>query len=148
MVLPAVAVSNGVGFSPSGERCFYVDSVTRRIDVFDHEVGRLSDRRPFVLTPEDGGLPDGLAVDAEGGVWVAMWGGGVIRRYDPDGRLDEVLSLPVTKVSACAFGGPDLSTLYVTTSREGLPSDAEPEAGSLFAHDVGVKGLETLPFAG
>lgn len=145
-VLESVTISNGLEWSPDGSRAYYVDTVTDRIDVFDYDSERgLSGRRAFV---DVAGGPDGLTVDREGGVWVARSGGGSVHRYTPRGVLDEVVRLPVTKVTACAFGGPDLDRLYITTSREHLAPDVEPEAGALFACTPGVRGLPVREFAG
>lgn len=147
-VLTGVTVSNGFGFSPDGTRAYYIDTPTSRIDVFDYDTDKgLHDRRPLT-TVEPPGLPDGLTVDAEGCVWVALWEGSAVRRYRPDGTLDAVLELPATHVTACAFGGPDLDRLYVTTSRQGVDQAEQPEAGSLFSFAVGVPGLPPLPFKG
>lgn len=129
-VLDDVAVSNGTGWSPDGRLMYYIDSPTRRVDVFDHESGRLSGRRPFVEIEDGAGFPDGLTVDADGCVWVALWDGGAVRRYTPDGTLDHVITLPTPRVTACAFGGPDLTDLYITTARVGLDAP-HPVAGSL-----------------
>ena len=155
VVLDGIEVSNGLGFSPDGSRAYYVDSATRRVDVLDvvpatEDPRGLVRRRPFVEIDPDDGMPDGLTVDAEGGVWVALWGGGAVRRYSPDGALDAVVPLPVSQVSACAFGGDDLDRLFVTTSRQGLddPDADEAASGSLFVADPGVRGLPVLPFAG
>ena len=146
VVLENVTVSNGIDWSPDGSLAYYNDTDTGRVDVFDYERDAgLSDRRPFV---ETGARPDGLTVDAEGGVWVALSNGGAVRRYDPKGVLDEVVELPVTKVTACTFGGPGLDQLYITTSREGLEPGAEPLAGSLFRTVPGVRGQAVREFAG
>ena len=145
-VLDDVTISNGIAWSPDGALAYYVDSVTGRIDVFDDEDDRLVRRRPFVTV--EGGGPDGLTVDAEGGVWVALWGGSAVHRYDAAGTLSAVIEVPAAQVSACTFGGDDLGTLYVTTSRENLPDHEDPQAGSLFAVRPGVTGLPVLPFAG
>lgn len=148
-VLDGVTVSNGLGFDASGTRAYYNDTVTGRTDVFDYDrESGLRDRRPFVAFDEDAGLPDGLCVDADGGVWVALWGGSAVRRYTPDGALDMVVEVAASQVSACTFGGPELDTLYITTSRTGLPVGAEPAAGAVFAVRPGVTGLATLPYAG
>jgi sugar lactone lactonase YvrE len=151
-VLDGVTISNGFGFSPDGSRAYYVDTPTRRVDVFDHRDGTLTDRRPAVRVADGPGNPDGLTVDAEGCVWVALFGGAAVHRYSPDGELLAVVPLPVAQVTACTFGGPELDRLYVTTSRQGLDADArvtQPLAGALFAVDVpGVRGLPTLEFAG
>lgn len=81
-------------------------------------------------------------------MWVALYGGGAVRRYTPDGTLDEVVDLPVSKVTACTFGGPELDRLFITTSREHLPPDAEPRAGALFTCTPGVRGVPVREFAG
>ncbi|MFI8305363.1 SMP-30/gluconolactonase/LRE family protein [Streptomyces sp. NPDC085927] len=147
-VLGAVTISNGLEWSPDGDRAYYVDTGTGRVDVFDYDRERgLTGRRPFAVIPGPGN-PDGLTVDAEGGVWVALYDGGAVLRYTPDGTLDEVVGLPVTKVTACTFGGPELGRLFVTTSREHLPPDAEPAAGALFTCVPGVRGVPVREFAG
>jgi sugar lactone lactonase YvrE len=144
LVHDGLTISNGIGWAPDGSTAYYVDSGTQRIDVCTAD---LSERRAFVTIAESTGTPDGLTVDAEGGVWVAIWGGSAVHRYSPDGELDQVVTLPVAQVSSCAFGGDDLGTLYITTSAEGL-SDPEPGAGALFAVRPGTTGQPTLPFAG
>jgi sugar lactone lactonase YvrE len=147
VVLDNVTVSNGLGWSPEGTLAYYNDTYTGRVDVFDYErCAGLSGRRSFAET--GAARPDGLTVDAEGGVWVALSNGGAVRRYTPDGVLDEVVELPVTKVTACTFGGPRLDELFSTTSREGLEPGDEPLAGSLFRAAVGVEGLPVREFAG
>lgn len=146
VVLTGVTISNGLEWSPDGALAYYVDTPTGRIDVFDYDREQgLRERRPFA---EDLPGPDGLTVDADGGVWVALYGGGSVRRYTPEGVLDEVVELPVTKVTACTFGGADLDQLFITTSREDLPAEAEPAAGSLFVVEPGVRGRPVREFAG
>lgn len=148
-VLAGVTVSNGLAWSPDSSTAYYVDTPTLRVDAFDYDLDRgLTGRRPLVTVPPGVGEPDGIAVDAEGGLWVALWGGGAVRRYTPAGRLDGVVRLPVPRVTACTFGGEALSTLYVTTSRVATDLDRHPEAGALYAVDVGVGGLPVQPFAG
>ncbi|MDT7844571.1 SMP-30/gluconolactonase/LRE family protein [Streptomyces justiciae] len=146
-VLDDVAVSNGTGWSPDGRLMYYIDSPTRRVDVFDHEAGKVSNRRPFAEIEDGAGFPDGLTVDADGCVWVALWDGGAVRRYTPAGDLDRVITLPTPRVTACAFGGADLTDLYITTARVGLESP-HPVAGSLLVVPGAGKGLRQLPFAG
>jgi sugar lactone lactonase YvrE len=147
VVLEAVTISNGLDWSPDGTLAYYNDTDTFRVDVFDYdrEAG-LTGRRPFAETAP--ARPDGLTVDAEGGVWVALSNGGSVRRYSPEGVVDEVVELPVTKVTACTFGGANLDELFITTSREGLEPGNEPLAGSLFRADVGIEGLPVREFAG
>jgi sugar lactone lactonase YvrE len=143
VVLESVTISNGLGWSPDLETAYYVDSPTYRIDAFDAD---LTGRRAFVEVRD--GMPDGLAVDREGGVWVALWGGSAVHRYAPAGTLDAVLELPVTQVTACAFGGPDLDELYITTSRQEVAEGEQPAAGSVFRARPGVVGLPVVAFAG
>ena len=149
VVLSGVTISNGLAWSPDGTRAYYVDTPTRRVDVFDYDPGTgLTGRRPWAVVPDGPGVPDGLTVDADGGVWTALWGGGAVCRFTGAGQLDGVVELPVPRVTACAFGGPALTTLYVTTSRLQTDTDRYPAAGAVFAVDVGVRGLPVRPFAG
>lgn len=149
-VLGGLGISNGMAWSPDGATLFYVDTLTGRIDAFDYDVtaGLMHHRRPVVEIPTDLGQPDGLALDAEGGLWVALWTGGAVHRYDAAGRLSAVVELPASQVTSCAFGGPDRDELYITTSRDGLGADAEPAAGALFLVRPGVRGAEVATFAG
>jgi sugar lactone lactonase YvrE len=148
VVLEQVTISNGLDWSPDGALAYYNDTDTHRTDVFDYalETG-LTNRRPFVRHGDEM-RPDGLTVDAEGGVWVALNGAGAVHRYSPEGALEAVVELPVAKVTACTLGGAGLATLFITTSREDLPPDVEPPAGSLFSAEVGVSGLPTREFSG
>ena len=147
-VLEGVTISNGLDWSPDGSLAYYDDTATHRVDVFDYDrAAGLTGRRPFVRLPDDGN-PDGLTVDAEGGVWVALFGSGVVHRYTPAGVLDLVVEVPTPQVTACTFGGPGLDQLFITTSREGMAPDDDPLAGSLFRADVGVRGRPVREFAG
>ncbi|WP_320775050.1 SMP-30/gluconolactonase/LRE family protein [Streptomyces sp. CRN 30] len=148
-VLDDVTVSNGTGWSPDGRLMYYIDTPTRRIDVFTYDAGtgEVSGRRPLATVEEGAGLPDGLTVDADGCVWVALWDGSAVRRYTPDGRLDRVVDLPVPRVTACAFGGADLTDLYLTTARTGLTAP-HPLAGSVLVLPGAGKGLPQPAFAG
>ena len=144
-MVPEVTVSNGLDWSPDESRMYYVDSGTRRIDVFDWDLGtgQVSNRRPFVHFPPQAGVPDGLTVDGEAGVWVALWGGGALHRYRPDGNLDRVVLMPVTHPTSCAFGGPGLRDLYVTSARKALGPEEraqQPHAGGVFRLRPGVAG--------
>ncbi|TVT59354.1 SMP-30/gluconolactonase/LRE family protein [Amycolatopsis rhizosphaerae] len=147
-VLTGVTVSNGFAFSPDGGTAYYIDSPTHRVDAFDYDPARgLTGRRTLLRLPAGDGAPDGMTVDADGRLWIALWGGSAVRCYTPGGRLEEEVPLPVRHVTACTFGGPDLDELYITTSRQGVPGGAEPEAGALFRYRPGVRGLPVLPFA-
>ena len=145
-VVKGVTVSNGTGWSPDGTRMYYVDSPMRKIDVFDYDpaAGEAFQRRVFADLSAFDGVPDGLTVDADGYVWVAIWGGGVLRRFAPGGDQDAVIQVPVSQPTSCAFGGPGMSDLYVTTAKVGL-SEAElrdqPLAGRLLRLHPGPIGL-------
>ncbi|MEU6701764.1 SMP-30/gluconolactonase/LRE family protein [Pseudonocardia sp. NPDC046786] len=140
-VLDLVTVSNGLAFTPDGTRLYYTDTPTLRVDLFDVDpdgvgAGRLLNRR-VVVDVGQAGRPDGLAMDDTGCLWVALSGGSAVHRYTPDGRLDTVLPLPVTKVTSCAFGD-DGGTLYVTTAQG---PQAQPHAGGIFAVRPGCRGM-------
>jgi sugar lactone lactonase YvrE len=144
-MLTGVSISNGIDWSLDGRRMYYVDSPTRRIDAFDFDVARgaIADRRTFVALPPDAGYPDGLTVDAEGFVWLALWGGAALHRYDPEGARERVVPLPVTHPTSCAFGGADLDELYVTSARRPLSAEErarQPQAGGLLRLRPGVTG--------
>ena len=148
-VMDKVTISNGFDFSPDGQIAYYVDTNEQSIDVFDYSPGTgLANRRRWVEVPYDTGRPDGLTVDAEGGVWLALMEGGAVHRYAPSGVLDAVIELPVSQVTACTFGGPGLDTLYVTTSQIGADTQAQPASGALFAVQPGIRGRPALTFAG
>lgn len=141
-VLSGVTISNGLAWSPGGESAYYIDTPTHRVDVFDYsaEAG-LTGRRPLFTIPGQAGSPDGMTVDAEGQLWVALWGGSAVRCYSAKGELLDHVTLPVSQVTACTFGGPALDELFITTSRQGVPEGEQPEAGALFRYRPGVRGL-------
>ena len=149
VVLRDLTISNGLQWDAAGDTVFYSDTPTDRVDRFrfDPVSGAFSDRRPYAAIT-GGGHPDGLAIDEEDGVWVALWGGGAVHRYDAAGRLDLVVDLPVTNVTACAFGGPERATLFITTSRQGVDPAEEPDAGAVFRFEAGVRGAAQHAFAG
>lgn len=146
VVLDQVTISNGVDWSPDGTRMYYVDTPTHRVDVLDFDAasGRAEGRRPFVEL--GGASPDGLTVDADGGVWVALWGEGQVRHFSPEGRLERVLDFPATQTTACAFGGPGLRDLYVTSAATGV--SGQPLAGCLFVVPGAGTGRRQEAFAG
>ena len=149
VVLEGVTVSNGLEWSPDGSLAYYNDTATYLTSVFDYDTDAgLTNRRVFVDLSDEEKRPDGLTVDGEGGVWTALSNGGAVRRYTPDGALDEVVEVPARKVTACTFGGPDLDQLFITTSREDLEPGDDPLAGSLFRAVVGMRGLPVHEFAG
>lgn len=149
LALAGVTISNGLDWSPDGSLAYYNDTPTGRIGVFDWSPDTgLTGLRTFAEIPSADGYPDGLTVDSDGGVWVALYAGGAVRRYTPDGRLDEVITVAADRVTACTFGGDDLSQLFITTSREDLAPGEDPLAGSIFTVTPGVTGLPVTPFAG
>jgi sugar lactone lactonase YvrE len=153
LMLGGTTISNGLGWSVDGQRMLFIDSTTQRIDAFDFDVaaGTLSGRRTFAaIAPEDG-LPDGLAVDEDDGVWVALFGGGALRHYDRDGTLDAVVDLPVSNPTCPVFGGPHGDVLLITTARHRLtPEQAAREAlaGSVLAVRTLTRGAPVHAFAG
>lgn len=153
-VLDAVSESNGIDWSPDDRLMYYVDSLEYRVDVFDFDLGSgtVSGRRPFAVYDSSVEiLPDGLTVDAEGGVWIALWGGSALHRYTPEGALDRVLTMPTRQITSCAFAGPGYEDLYVTSAREWLEADAlaqEPDAGAVFVCRPGVRGRPARTFGG
>jgi sugar lactone lactonase YvrE len=148
VVLERVTISNGLEWSPDGSLAYYNDTATMQVAVFDYDAeGGLSGRRTFVALADEG-RPDGLTVDSEGAVWVAVSNQSAVHRYLPDGRLDEVVEVPARKVTACTLGGADLDELFITTSQENLEPGEDPVAGSLFHLKVGVRGRPVREFAG
>jgi sugar lactone lactonase YvrE len=143
VALTGLTVSNGLAWTPDGSRAHYVDSATGRVDVLRTEGGRVVERAPFV---EVDGTPDGLTIDAEGGVWVALFGGGAVHRYAPDGSLDAVVEVPASHPTSCAFGGPELDELWITTSQQETGPDGR--SGALHRYLPGVRGVAPLPFRG
>jgi sugar lactone lactonase YvrE len=148
-VLGQVSTSNGLGWSLDGSRAYFIDSATQRLDEYRYDqTGGFSDQRPLARIPVADGIPDGLTVDAEGGVWVALYGGSTVVRYAPDGRLTHRVRVPVSQPTACTFGGPGLATLLVTTSSLGLDPGSEPLAGAVFAVEPGIVGQPSHAFGG
>jgi sugar lactone lactonase YvrE len=146
VVLGSVTVSNGFWFSPDGSLAYYNDTPTHHVDVFDWSPDDgLTGRRHFAEIDPAHGSPDGLTVDADGYVWVACWGGSAVRRFAPDGRLDDVIEVRAAQVSSCTFGGPDNDTLFITTSRQGLSEGQAGPAGALFAVPKAGRGQAVLP---
>ncbi|MGW2086186.1 SMP-30/gluconolactonase/LRE family protein [Streptomyces sp. NPDC001880] len=146
-VLPVAACANGIGWSPDGRLMYFIDTPTRRVDVFDFDGEHAVNRRPFATVEEGAGFPDGLTVDAEGAVWVALWDGAAVRRYTPDGALDRTVALPVRRPTACAFGGVGLRDLYITSARTGLAAP-HPLSGSLLVLPDAGHGMPQAAFAG
>jgi len=152
MQMQGVSAANGLAFSPDSRTMYFSDSRQRTVWAFDYDVetGRLGERRVFVQV-EPGIVLDGAAVDVEGGYWIALYNGGKVVRYRPDGRLDLEIPLPVQRPTMVAFGGAELQTLYVTSASHRLSAAeraAQPLAGGLFSVDVGVRGVREPRFHG
>jgi len=151
--LEGVTESNGIGWSTDGATMYFVDSgePEPRIRAFGFDVasGELGASRDLARFPAGGAVADGLVVDAEDCVWVAMWGGGEVRRYAPDGELLAVLPVPVSQPTCPAFGGAALDELYLTSAWQGLTADqraAEPLAGHVLHTRPGIRGVSTAAY--
>ena len=152
-ILADLTIPNGLEWTADGQEFLFIDTPTRRVDRFDvGPTGRtISGRRPAVELRPDAGWPDGMTVDADGFVWVCLWDGWAVERFAPDGRFDRRIELPAAQVTSCAFGGPDLHDLFITTGQEGFPpggSPDQPHAGGLFRCRPGVAGRPTRRYAG
>lgn len=150
-VVPDLTVSNGIGWSLDKKTMYFIDSPTKRVDFFDFDIesGELGNRRPFLLLSDLDAFPDGLTTDEDGGVWVALFGGGEVRRFDAQGTLTHIVEIPVKQVTSCCFGGADMSELYITTAQNGMDSDSlirQPLAGSLFRAKTAFKGSKSNRF--
>jgi sugar lactone lactonase YvrE len=150
-VLEGLTVSNGLGWSPDGGTMWFADSADRFVRGFDYDQasGAMGACRRAIELRETSGKADGLCVDDDGGIWVAIWGGGAVHRYLPDGRLETVVRVPARQVTSCAFGGDGAATLFITTARVGLTADElqlEPHAGGLFVVDPGTTGPAATPW--
>jgi sugar lactone lactonase YvrE len=145
-MLGEVGCSNGIGWSPAGDVMYFIDSLTG-LDAFDFdpEAGTIGGRRRLVTIEDGPAVPDGLVVDAEGCIWVALWDGWAVHRYSPEGELLAVAEVPVARVTKPAFAG---DWVYVTTASPDVPDPAQPHAGGIFRFRPGVAGLPSTPFAG
>lgn len=143
-------ITNGPGFSPDGSVLYHTDTLGRTIYRFDlDKAGAASGKRRFIALSEASGYPDGMCVDAEGGIWQAHWDGARLTRFSADGVPVAVVPLPVANVTSCVFGGENLQTLFITTASKGLNAvqrAAQPHAGGLFAVDLSIVGLPTRYF--
>jgi sugar lactone lactonase YvrE len=144
-ILSDLTIANGLGWSPDQKTMYFIDSLTSRVDSFDFDLasGAISNRQPFVTFSDPGVIPDGMTTDEDGGVWVALFGGSAVRRFDSAGKLTHTVSVPATQVTSCCFGGPDMSELYITTAQYAMDAEAlskDPLAGSLFRVKTSFKG--------
>jgi sugar lactone lactonase YvrE len=153
-MLQGVTNSNGIAWSLDGTSMYYIDTPTRQVTEFEFDLasGQIANPRPVITIPADSGKPDGMTIDADGMLWIALWDGGCVGRWDPrTGELLARVEVAARRVTACAFGGPDLTDLYVTTARTGMGDvelAAQPLAGGLFHVRPGVAGVPAFEFAG
>lgn len=137
-------VANGPAISPDGRWLFHTNTILRETYRFPlHDDGSLGEKELWLRFDETWGNPDGMTFDADGGLWIAHWGGSRVSRFDPDGRIERDIRLPASQITSMAFAGPDLDRLFVTSAADGVD---EPEAGCLFEVDPGVRGLPPYPF--
>jgi L-arabinonolactonase len=148
-----VTIANGLAFSPDGKLMYWADSPAECVYLFDYDTdtGTVANRRIWLSRGEAPGRPDGAAIDTDGCYWSARWGGSSVVRFTPSGAIDQIVQLPISRVTMCAFGGVDFRTLYITTARENMTPDElerEPLAGGLFAIRVQAQGLADTRFCG
>ncbi|MGH8017764.1 MAG: SMP-30/gluconolactonase/LRE family protein [Opitutaceae bacterium] len=153
-VLGGTGTSNGLAWSADESTLYYIDTPTLEVSAFDYdaETGAISNRRAVVKFDGDRGRPDGMTIDADGNLWVALWAGSGVVCCDPrTGGILERIDAPASQTTSCAFGGPDLSELFITSAREGLSKSAlenEPAAGAIFTCRPGVRGVPAFAFEG
>ena len=149
VVVPSVTISNGIGWNGARDTMFFVDSATRNLEAFQwHDTGRLAGRRVLARVPE--GLPDGLCVDEEDHVWLAVYDAGVVHRFSPGGELVTSVQVPARLATSCCFAGDDLDVLVITSAGVGIEplTRHAQHAGAVFAADVGVRGRRAYTFGG
>jgi sugar lactone lactonase YvrE len=153
-MLDDVTCSNGLAWTSDRRTMYYIDTMTRKIDAFNYDDadGQITNRRTAITIPQSDGYPDGMTIDAEDKLWIAFWGPGQVRRYDPKtGEVLAVINVAATQTTSCTFGGAELDTLYITSARETLDDAAlqqDPLAGGLFCVKPGVCGVAGNLFAG
>ncbi|MFT3750894.1 MAG: SMP-30/gluconolactonase/LRE family protein [Agriterribacter sp.] len=153
-ILDGVTVSNGIVWSLDKKLMYYIDSPLKRVDVFDYdnETGAVNNRRTAFKIPVGLGFPDGMTIDDEGYLWIAIWGGSCVGKFDPlTGEIKQKIIVPAPHVSSCAFGGKNMDTLYITTARENLTRDElrkYPLSGSVFSAKLNSKGIPANFFKG
>jgi len=153
-LLGGIRISNGLAWSPDYRTLYYIDTPTREVKSFDYDLqtGQINNMRAAFSVPEELGAPDGMTSDTEGNLWIAMWGGAQVTRWDPNqARLLEQVEVPAQNVTSCVFGGKDMTELYITSARTGMDKDALihfPKSGGLFKLQTNVRGMSTFEFGG
>ena len=153
-LLGDIRISNGLAWSPDYKTFYYIDTPTREVKAFDYDLGtgQIDNKRIAIRIPEEFGWPDGMTSDTEGNLWIAMWGGAQVTRWDPgQGKLLEQIKVPAFNVTSCVFGGNDMTELYITSARTSMDNDDlqhYPQSGGLFRLQTNVMGMPTFEFAG
>jgi len=147
-VVDGIGISNGLAWSADGKTMFFIDSITLSIDSFDYHDGELTNRRRMWTAPDISfGTPDGMCIDSEDGLWVAFWGGGKVRRFNSEFEITDEIELPQSLVTSCAFAGPDLNLLVITTARFNQSID-DADLGKTYIAQVPIAGRRTQLFPG
>jgi sugar lactone lactonase YvrE len=153
-LLTGTRISNGLTWSPDYRTFYYIDTPTRVVMAYDYDLatGEIANPRPAISVPPEMGWPDGMTSDVEGMLWVALWGGAKLTRWNPaTGQLVTEIPVPAFNVSSCAFGGPDLTDLYVTSACKGMNAEQlakYPLSGGLFRIQANIQGMPTFEFGG
>jgi sugar lactone lactonase YvrE len=149
-MVSGVTISNGIGWSPDDTVMYYIDTPRQLLEAFDFNAGEgtISGRRQVAAIDPRDGHPDGLTVDADGCIWLALWDGSAVRKYTPTGELAGIVDVPAARPTSCAFGGPELDVLYITTARSTPRRFGRRNGGGVFAARTGSCGFPSHPFAG
>jgi len=151
-LLDGIRISNGLAWSVDHKTFYYIDTPTREVKAFDYDIasGEIANPRVAILIPESLGWPDGMTSDMDGNLWIALWGGAQVTKWDPNtGRLLEQIPIPALHTSSCVFGGKDMHELYVTSARKGMSEEGlkkYPLSGGLFKVTTNVEGMQTFEF--
>jgi len=154
VLIPNVTISNGMAWSPDHKTFYYIDTPTRKVQAFDYDLktGKLANPRIAINIPKSLGWPDGMTSDVEGNVWIAMWGGAQVTKWNPNtGTLLETISVPALHTSCCVFGGKNMNELFITSARHGMSAEdiqKYPLSGGLFKVITNVEGMPTFEFGG
>jgi sugar lactone lactonase YvrE len=150
-LLKEIRISNGLAWSPDHKTFYFIDTPTRDLKAFDYDIetGQIADPRIVVHFPDSFGWPDGMTSDTDGNLWIAMWGGARVTKWNPKGTLLDQYGVAALNVTSCVFGGPEMSELFITTARVGMDAAAlmkYPQAGGVFRLQTDVTGMPTFEF--
>lgn len=144
-----MGLANGLTWNADGTEFFFIDTDRRTISGFDYDkaTGNIANGKMIIKVPDDMGAPDGMTIDSQGYLWVALWGGGAVTRWDPEtGELIGRIEVAAKNVSSCCFGGEDMDTLFITTASQDTDLQKYPLAGNVFIAHLGVKGSRTYKY--